>query len=90
MLLYDRVYKEVITMRQKIANFVVTALEIGSIVCLTGAAINAELKRHKAEKALADAELKCAVYDFRCYVRGITIERLEKELEELKAKEGEA
>ena len=42
------------------------------------------------EKALADAELKCAVYDFRCYVRGITIERLEKELEELKAKEGEA
>ena len=72
-------------MRQKIANLIVTALEIGCVTCLTGIAINAEWKRHKAEKALSDAKLKCAIYDLGYYVRGITIEHLEKELEELKA-----
>lgn len=74
-------------MRQKIANFIVTVIEIGCITGLTGIAINAEWKRHKAEKALSDAELKCAIYDLGYYVRGITIEHLEKGLEELKAKE---
>ena len=73
-------------MRQKIGNLIVTALEIGSIVGLTGIAINAEWKRHKAEKAKSEAELECAVYKFCDYVKGITIKNLEKELKELKAK----
>ena len=77
-------------MRSKIGNFIVTALEIGGIVCLTGATIHAEWKRHKAEEELADAKIKCAIYDLGYYVRGIAIEHLEKELEELKKKEGEA
>ena len=72
-------------MRQKIANYILAALEIGGITCLAGLAINAECKRHKADKALADAKLMCAFYDLGYYVRGITIEHLEKELEELKA-----
>lgn len=74
-------------MRQKLANFIVTAFEIGSIVCLTGIAINAECKRHKAEKALSKAELKATIYEFCNYMDDIKIKHLEKELEELKAKE---
>lgn len=76
-------------MRQKIANLIVTVLEIGSIAGLTGIAINAEWKRRKAEKALSDAEFRCSIYEFHDYVRNLKIKDLEKELEELK-KKGEA
>lgn len=74
-------------MRQKIGNLIVTAVEIGGILCLTGIAINAEWKRHKAEKALSKAELKSTIYEFCNYMDGIKIKDLEKKLEELKAKE---
>lgn len=74
-------------MRQKIGNLIVAVLEIGSIVGLTGIAIHAEWKRHKAEQAKSDAELECAIYKFCNYMDGIKIKNLEKELEELKAKE---
>lgn len=77
-------------MRQKIGNLIVTAIEIGGVIGLTGIAINAEWKRHKAEKALSGTKLKCAIYEFGYGVRGITIKRLEKELEELKKKKEEA
>lgn len=76
-------------MRQKIANLIVTALEVGCITGLTGIAINAEWKRHKAEKAKTKAEFECSVYKFCDYVNGLKIKNLEKELEELK-KKGEA
>ena len=75
-------------MRQKIGNLIVTVLEIGGIVCLAGIAIDAEWKRHKAEKALSAAELECAAYRFCDYVKGLKIKDLEKELEELKKKGG--
>ena len=74
-------------MRQKIANFIVAALEVGSIVCLTGVAINAEWKRHKAEKALSEVELECAIHEFGECVKDLKIKSLEKELEKFKAKE---
>lgn len=73
-------------MRQKIVNGIVTLLEVGGIACLTGIAVNAEWKRHKAEKALSEAELECAIYKFCDYVNSRKIKDLEKELEELKAK----
>lgn len=76
-------------MRQKIGNLIVTALEIGGIACLAGIAIDAEWKRHKAEKAKEEAELECAIYKFNGYVKKLVIEDLKKELEELKNK-GEA
>lgn len=84
-----RVYKEVITMRLKIAKLVIAAFEIGGIACLTGIAINAECKRHKAEKAKSEAELKATIYEFCNYMDNIKIKDLEEQLEELKAK-GEA
>lgn len=74
-------------MRQKIANFIVTVLEIGGIAGLVGVAINAEWKRHKAENAKLDAELAAAIWKFNDYVKGLRIKDLEKELEELRAKE---
>lgn len=74
-------------MRQKIGNFIVTVLEIGSIIGLTGIAVNAEWKRHKAEKAKSEAEFKCDIYEFCNYMDGIKIKNLEKELEELKKQE---
>lgn len=73
-------------MRQKIANGIVTLLEVGCITGLTGIAIVAEWRRHKAEKAKSSAELECAIYKFNDYVKSIVIKDLEKELEELKAK----
>lgn len=73
-------------MRQKIGNWIVTALEIGCITGLTGIAIHAECKKHKAEKARTKAELKASIYEFCSYMDGIKIKNLEKELEELKAK----
>lgn len=76
-------------MRQKLANLIVTVFEIGGVLCLTGIAVNAEWKRHKAEKALSEVELRCAIFDLDRCVKGIKIKHLEKELEELKAK-GEA
>ena len=76
-------------MRQKIANFIVTALEIGGVACLTYVAAHAEWKRHKAESKLEDVELECAIHKFNDYVKGIVIKDLKKELEELKAKEKE-
>jgi hypothetical protein len=76
-------------MRHKIANLILAALEMGCIAGLTGMAIYAECKRHKAEKALSEAELECATYRFCDYVKGLKIKDLEKELEELK-KKGEA
>lgn len=74
-------------MRQRIVNYIVTALVAGGISCLTGIAVNAEWKRHKAEKALSAANLKCAIYEFCNYMDKGTIKILEKELEELKSKE---
>ena len=74
-------------MRQKIGNLIVAALEIGGIAGLAGIAIDAECKRHKAEKAKSKAEFECAVYKFCDYVNSIKIKDLEKELKELKAKE---
>lgn len=71
-------------MRQKIANCIVTLLEVGGIACLTGIAINAEWKRHKAEKAKSEAELECAIYKFNDYVKKLVIDDLKEELEELK------
>lgn len=76
-------------MRQRIGNLIVTVLEMGCIAGLTGIAINAGWKRHKAEKAKSQAELECAIYKFNDYVKGLVLEDLKKELEELKAK-GEA
>ena len=73
-------------MRYKIGNFMVTAFEIASIACLAGIAINAEWKRHKAEKALSEAKLNCTINEFCNYVKSLKIEDLEKELEELKRK----
>ena len=87
MYLYDKSNKEVTTMRQKIGILIVTALEICGIAGLTGFAINAECKRHKAEKAKSKAECECAVYKFCDYINSIKIRDLEKELKELKAKE---
>lgn len=77
-------------MRQKIANFIVTALEIGGAACLTYIAAHAEWKRHKAESELEDVKLACAVHEFGEYVKDLKIKSLEKKLEELKAKEKEA
>lgn len=77
-------------MRQKIANFIVTALEIGGVACLTGIAAHAEWKRHKAEKELEDVKLACVINEFDAYVKSLKIKSLEKKLEELKAKEKEA
>ena len=74
-------------MRQKIASLILAAFEMGCISGLTWMAIYAECKRHKAEKALSKAELECAAYRFCDYVKGLRIKDLEKELEELKAKE---
>lgn len=74
-------------MRQRIGNLIVAVLEVGSIAGLTGIAIYAEWKRHKAEQAKSEAELKATIYEFCNYMDGIKIKNLEKELEELKAKE---
>lgn len=74
-------------MRQKIANLIVTALEVGCITGLTGIAISAEWKRHKAEKALERAEWKCTVQEFCNFMDQRKIKDLKKELEELKKKE---
>lgn len=74
-------------MRQKIANGIVTVFEVGCVIGLIASAVDAELKRHKAEKAKEKAELECAIYKFCDYVNCIKIKNLEKELEELKAKE---
>lgn len=76
-------------MRYRIADCIVTVLEIGGIACLAGIAINAEWKRHKAEKELSDVKLECSIQKFCNYVNSIKIKDLEKELKELKAK-GEA
>lgn len=73
-------------MRQKIANFIVTALEIGGVACLTYIAAHAEWKRHKAESELEDVKLACAINEFDAYVKGLKIKSLEKQLKELKAK----
>lgn len=73
-------------MRQKIGNLIVTVFEIGGIACLAGVAINAECKRHKAEKARSAAELEASIWKFCNYMDSIKIKNLEKELEEFKEK----
>lgn len=74
-------------MRQKIGNLIITVLEVGCITGLTGLAINAEWKRHQAEKARSVAEFEASTWKFCNYMDSIKIKNLEKELEELKAKE---
>lgn len=73
-------------MRTKIGNWIVTALEVIGIAGLTGIAVNAECKRHKAEKAKEKAELEADIYKFISYMDGIKIKDLEEELEELRSK----
>ena len=77
-------------MRLKIGNLLVTAVEIGGVLGLVGITISETCKRRQAEKARSKAEWKATIYEFCNYVDGVKIKDLEKELNELRAKKGEA